>query len=67
MWEYTRQSGGPKKHMKWIWQVKGDFKRFHGYNKSNWVTSEIIHFLKVQRGCVCVEPQEMGELLNEYL
>lgn len=53
--------------MKWIWQVKGDFKRFHGYNKSNWVTSEIIHFLKVQRGCVCVEPQEMGELLNEYL
>ncbi|MBB6725585.1 hypothetical protein [Proteus mirabilis] len=47
-------------------RVKENPKGFYKYIKDKRVTRERIGPLKDQQGGLCVEPQEMGEILNEY-
>ena len=41
-------------------------KSFYKYIKAKRVTRERVGPLKDQQGHLCVDPQEMGEILNEY-
>ena len=47
-------------------KIKENSKRFYSYIKSKRVARERIDPLKNQYGHLCVEPQEMGEIFNEY-
>ena len=47
-------------------RIKENPKAFYTYIKSKRVARERVGPLKGREGNLCVEPEEMGELLNEY-